>query len=169
MKRLFAAATIAALLLSFSGCLHQSGRQPAIDNWKVVSQITVTCENQGQVTRRVYTDQGKMRQILNALRELGQKFTPETDPEALPLRTYCLTLTHTDGTQRIYCTKGDRYIRRCREPWQQADPEKVSELNFLLQSLPGDENVDELYRYIPRHTITSNRTMQVSYCADSFH
>lgn len=151
MKKLRTTAIIAALLLTLSGCLHQSGRQPVIENWKVVSEITVTCEHEGEVTRRIYTNQKKMRLILNAIRQLGQKFKPDVDPENLRLRTYCITLTHSDGSQRIYCTKGDRYIRQCREAWQEADPEKVSELNLLLQGLPGDHGIIDRRKDIPRH------------------
>lgn len=150
MKRNRIIPLIAAMLLFFSGCLHQSGKEPNIKNWTVVSEIIVTCEDSGEVTRRVYTEPKKLRSILNALRDLGQKFKPDVDPDTLPLRSYCITLNHTDGSQRIYRTKGDRYIRRCREPWQQADPEKVSELNLLLRSLAGDE--EALVRHgLPRH------------------
>lgn len=141
MKNIRIAAMVAVLVWSLCGCMHQSGRKPTIKNWTVVSQITVTCENGSNISRKIYNDPQKMRQILNALRDLGQKFKPDADPESLPLRSYCITLTHTDGSQRIYRTKGDRYIRQCREPWQQADPEKVSELNLLLQNLSGDEEI----------------------------
>lgn len=151
MRKLWTAGVIAAILLIFSGCLHQSGKDPVIKNWKVVSEITVTCENAGTLTRRIYTNQEKMQSILNAIRQLGQKSKPDIDPETLQMRTYCITLTHTDGSQRIYCTKGDRYIRQCRGNWQQADPEKVSELNLLLQNLPGDDVVAEQRHDIPRH------------------
>ena len=149
MKR-FLFAVVMAAMLSFSGCLHQSGNDPAIENWKVVTEITVTCEQNGEVTRRIYTDQAKMQLILNGIRQLGQKFKPEVDPDALQLRTYCITLTHSDGSQRIYSTKGDRYIRQWSQPWQQADPEKVSDLNLLLQSLPGDVDVSLRRQGIPR-------------------
>ena len=148
MKK-FCAVLIIVLTLCLSGCFHRTHTE--IENWRVVSEITVTCENEGQVTRRIYTSQDKMKRIMHALRDLGQKFTPDVDPETLNIRTYCITLTHTDGSQRIYCTKGDRYIRQCRDKWQEADPEKVSELNLLLQGLPGDVDINERRIDIPKH------------------
>ena len=131
-----------------AGC-HTRGQSEA--NWPVVSQITVTCEHQGTLTRQFYTSEAKMRQILNCLRSLGQKSSPPIDPDTISARTYSITLTHTDGSQRIYQTKADRYIRICRDPWQQADPEKVSELHLLLQGLPGDDPALGQRQDIPKH------------------
>lgn len=139
---------ILAALLLCAAC------RPRITNdkgWPVVREITVTCEQGGNVTRQVYTTQWKMREILNCIRSLGQKFTPFTDPDALPGRIYSITLTHTDGSQRIYQTKADCYIRTCRDPWQQADPQKISDLHLLLQSLPGDDSSPGKRQDIPRH------------------
>lgn len=137
-----------AVLLLCAGCRHRSQK---VENWSVVSEICVTCEQGGRVTRQIYTSQWKMRQILNCIRDVGQKFTPSTDPDTLPGRIYSITLTHTDGSQRIYQTKDDCYIRICREPWQQADPQKLSELHLLLQSLPGDDASLGQRQDIPRH------------------
>ena len=137
-----------AVLLLCAGCRQRSQK---VESWTVVSEITVTCEQGGSVTRQIYTTQWKMREILNCIRSLGQKFTPTIDPDTLSARTYSITLTYTDGTQRIYQTKSDRYIRTCRDPWQQADPEKISELHLLLQSLPGDDPAVGIRQDIPRH------------------
>ena len=133
MKRLFV--IFSGISMLFSGCMKKA---PAVENWIVISNISVIREYQGLQTQRNYSQQDKMEQILNALRSLGTESTPEVDPESLNLRSYTITLTHTDGSKKIYQTKGDRYIRRGNGPWQQADPKKVAELNFLLQSLPGD-------------------------------
>lgn len=137
-----------AIIFLFTGC-HFRTRQE--ESWPVVRQITVTFESEGILTRRVYTTEAKMRQILNSLRSLGQKSTPSIDPGTLSARTYSITLTHTDESQRLYQIKGDRYIRICRDPWQQADPERVSELHFLLQNLPSDDPAPERRMDIPRH------------------
>lgn len=136
-----------ATLLLCAGCRSHN---KDTESWPVVSEITVTCEQGGNVTRQIYTSQWKMRQILNCIRTLGQKFTPAVDPDTLSDRTYSITLTHTDGSQRIYQTKADRYIRVSRGPWQQADPEKISELHLLLQGLPGDDPALGQRQDIPR-------------------
>jgi hypothetical protein len=137
-----------AIIFLFTGC-HFHSKQEA--GWPVVNQITVTCEQNGALTRRVYTTETKMRQILNSLRSLGQKSTPAIDPGTLSVRTYCITLYHTDSSQRLYQIKGDRYIRICRDSWQQVDPEQISELHLLLQNLPSDEPSVERRMDIPRH------------------
>lgn len=137
-----------AVTLFCAGCFF---RRPPNKGWPVVSQITVTCEQSGTLTRQIYTSEAKMRQILNCLRDLGQKFTPEIDPNKITARTYSITLIHTDGSQRIYQTKADRYIRICRDEWQQADPEKISKLHLLLQGLPGDDPAIGQRQDIPRH------------------
>lgn len=140
----------AVLLLFFlllSGCGHR--RQPA-SSVRVVSEITVTHEQQGLVTRQIYTDPDKLRRILNAIRNLGQKFNPTTDPETLPLTSFHIILRRTDGTEQIYRTKADRYIRIDHEPWQQTDPESLTQLTQLLQNLSGDIPEVGKRRDIPR-------------------
>ena len=144
-KKFFLLCMIALLC---TGCRP---KDTADGSFPVVSEITVTCEQGGTLTRQVYTTQWKMRQILNSLRVLGQQSTPSIDPETLTERIYCITLYHTDGSQRIYQTRPDRFIRTERGPWKQADPKKVSELHLLLQHLPGDDPNAGLRRGIPRH------------------
>lgn len=144
-KRIWPVLLAAALLCA--GCFGR--KQEA--SWPVVCQITVTCEHQGDLTRQIYTSEEKMRQILNRLRDLGQKFTPDADPDVLLAPTYSITLTHTDGSQQIYQTKADRYVRISHQPWQQADPKRISKLLLLLQNLPGDDPSVGRRLDIPRH------------------
>lgn len=122
-----------ALCATISGCRKQTQQTTA-----VVSQIAVTYEQEGALTQKVYTSSEKMRLILNALRQLGQKTSPSIDPAQATGQSYCITLTRSDGSQQIYRTKADRFILRDPGPWQQADPERIGELNQLLRSLPGD-------------------------------
>lgn len=137
-KRIVAICMIMTLC---SGCGRR--RNPAEESWPVVSMITVAAIPEDYQPHRVYTDQSKMRQILNSLRTLGQKTTPENDPEELPLQGHTITLFYTDGTQKIYRTKGSRYIRILPGPWQQADSKQVSQLDALLRSLPADGHTVE--------------------------
>lgn len=132
-KRILAFCLIATLC---TGCGRR--RNPAEEDWPVVSMITVTSHPEGQERHLVYTNQDKMRQILNGLRTLGQKTSPDVNPDDLPLQGHTIAFAYTDGSQRIYQTKGGRYIRRVPGPWQQADPKKVTELDTLLQTLPAD-------------------------------
>lgn len=139
-------------VLCLAAALLCAGCRPRKEEvWPVVCRITVTCEQEGRLTRRVYTSEAKMRQILNGLRNLGQKSTPAIDPGQLAARTYSITLTYTDDSQRLYQLKGDRYIRQCRDPWKQVDPERISDLHILLQNLPGDSVTEERRLDIPRY------------------
>jgi hypothetical protein len=104
----------------------------------VVSQISVIYGTSSNSIQRIYTGQQKMQQILNCLRTLGQQFTPFTDPETITAPQYTIRILSTDGSSRSYCVKSDRYIRTGSEPWKQADPERISKLNRLLQSLTPD-------------------------------
>ena len=131
MRRIISFILLISMLLSGCG-------GPGRKHFAVLCKICVVREYQGMQTERIYTDSGKMRQILNGLRSLGEESTPEIDPELIRQRCYKITLIHTDGSKTLYQTKGDRYIRRGDAPWQQANPEMVSRLNLLLQSLPGD-------------------------------
>lgn len=142
-KKIFA--LLLALVL-LSGC-HQKQKT---EGWRVVTHITVTCEDNCTLTRRTYFREEKMRPILNALRQLGQRFTPDRDPETLIARTWCITLTHSDGSQRFYRIKGDRYIQENRERWQQTDPQKIMDLDLLFQQMASDDPADGLRREIPR-------------------
>ena len=124
------------IALICTGCGRH--RNPAEESWPVVAMIAVAPIPEDDQPHRVYTEQSKMRQILNSLRTLGQKTTPEVDPESLPLQGHTITLFHTDGTQQVYRTKGGCYIQLSPNPWQQADPKKITELDALLETLPHD-------------------------------
>ena len=125
-------ALLCALVLICTGC----SRHDLSGNHRVVTEIQVICPNDR--TQKSYTDPEKMRHILNSLRQIGQLTTPDQDPDALPLRQHQIQLTHSDGTKQTWSTKGDRYIRQGTAPWQQADPDLLTQLTHLFQTLPPD-------------------------------
>ena len=131
-KRIWAFAL--SMILVLSGC--SSGKQKP--SHPVVSQIAVTTETDGTATYKVYTTQAKMRQILDRLRVLGQKFTPFADPDTLTAPIYHIRIDMTDGGYRSYLVKPTCYIRTGQDPWQQADSEQIQKLLHLLQTLPPD-------------------------------
>ena len=118
----------------------------------VVTEITVTREEQGTVTRQIYTNPEKLRQILTAIRQLGQKFNPSVDPETLPQASFHILLHRSDGSDQIYRTKADRYIRFDHQPWQQTDSESLTHLTELLRHLPGDIPLPNPRKDLPRST-----------------
>jgi hypothetical protein len=111
-----------------------SSRYPSTVRQRFVSRIVITCENQ----EKTYTSQGKMIQILNGLRQLGQKTLAQMDPDTLSVPFYQIILERSDGSSITYRIRGERYIRRNHDPWMQTDPQALSDLVTLLQSLPAD-------------------------------
>ena len=123
---------LAAVLLA--GC---AGRKKPTGG-AVVDQITVSYQENGAQITKNYTSQHKMRQVLDQFRLLGQKYTPHMDPDTLRTTVFEVRLMFSDGSQRLYHTRSDRYIRTDNGPWQQTDPVRLQKLNDLLLSLPPD-------------------------------
>ena len=132
-RKVFFAYFMCTLILC--GCGRKAAEPTPV---RVVTQITVTRHAGGEVTRQIYTDPEKLHKILTAIRQLGQKFTPSTDPTALPQESFHIQLHQTDGTTQLYRTKADRYIRQDHHPWQETDPKTLTQLTDLLRNLTGD-------------------------------
>lgn len=131
MKKWFCA-IMAALLLA--GC----SSKPRPPGSRVVSQISVSYQENGNKIVKNYFSQYKMRRILDSFRLLGQKYTPVMDPDTLRTTVFEVRLFFSDGSQRLYHTRSDRYIRTDNGPWQQTDPVRLQQLNELLLQLPTD-------------------------------
>lgn len=132
VRKIVAVVLAVGLLGMFISCRR---KKPGV---RVVDRIAVQWEEDRGTVRQVYDDPEKMQLILNKVRTLGQRFSSDTDPETLNVQTVTITLLYSDGTQRQYQIKPDRYVRIGQDPWQQADPKRVTSLRLLLQSLPGD-------------------------------
>jgi hypothetical protein len=126
---------LTVILLSMcGGCLR---KKPGV---RVVDRILVQWEENGHSVYREHDDPEKMQLILNKVRMLGQRFSSETDPETLDVPTVTMTLLYSDGSQRQYQIKPDRYVRIGRAAWQQANPKQITSLRLLLLSLPDDSH-----------------------------
>ena len=124
---------LTAVLLA--GCAE---KKPILPQTAVVSKITVTYQENGIDIIKNFSSQHKMRQVLDRVRILGQKYTPLIDPESLDTTLFQVQLSFSDGTQRLYHTRSDRYIRTDNGPWLQTDAQKLQALNELLLRLPPD-------------------------------
>ena len=132
VRRIVAAVLVVGMLGMCAGCGRKKG---AI---RVVEQISAQWEENGTSIDQIFEEPEKLQLILNKVRTLGQRFSADTDPDALNVTTVTMTLLYSDGTQQQYRIKPDRYVRIGQAPWQQASPRKVTALRLLLQSLPGD-------------------------------
>lgn len=132
MKKWLCVALAVAVL---AGCAAKS---PAPGS-AVVYEITVSYFDQDTQILHRYTSQYKMRQILNHLRTLGQKYRPAMDPDTMRTIIFEVRLSFSNGSQRTYHTRDDRYIRTDHGPWQQTDPVRLQALNALLLQLPPDK------------------------------
>jgi len=132
VRKMIAAVLTVAMLGMCGGCLRKK------TGVRVVDRISVQWLENGTDVCRFHEDPEKMHLILNKVRTLGQRFSTDVDPEALDVPAVTMTLLYSDGTQRLYQIKPDRYVRIGQATWQQADPKRVTALRLLLLSLPGD-------------------------------
>ena len=79
-----------------------------------------------------------MQEILLKIRRLGQKFTPQEDPDTLPEEELLLRIVRSDGTWEQYALKGDRFIRKGDQPWQQTESRPLQALIDKLDALVPD-------------------------------
>ena len=131
MKKWLTVILVAVLLTGCAGRKKPTGSA-------VVDQITVSYQENGAQITKNYTSQHKMRLVLDQFRLLGQKYTPHMDPDTLRTTVFEVRLMFSNGSQRLYHTRSDRYIRTDNGPWQQTDPVRLQKLNDLLLSLPPD-------------------------------
>ena len=132
VRRIIAAILAVGIFGLCGGCLRKK------TGVRVVDQISVQWVEDGKDVCRIHEDPEKMHLILNKVRTLGQRFSTDADPESMDIPAVTMAFLYSDGTQRLYQIKPDRYVRIGQAPWQQADPRKVTALRLLLLSLPGD-------------------------------
>lgn len=132
VRRIIAAVVAVGMIGMCGGCRRKKNAV------RVVEQIAVQWEDNGLPVCQIYEKPEKMQLILNGVRTLGQRFSADTDPEALNVSTVTMTLLYSDGEQQKYQIKPDRYVRIGQAAWQQASPRQVTSLRLLLLSLPSD-------------------------------
>ena len=139
--------TLVCIFLAVAALLGCRGREPMpAPGVRLVKQIVVTCEDGADFTRRFYNTDEKMRYILHFVRSMGIQDTPDTDPETVHARTICISITFSDGSQKLYRQKGDRYFQEGTGPWREISPEKVSGLYQAILTTPSDPEEGRLFR-----------------------
>jgi hypothetical protein len=121
------------IAVALSGCQMQQGSGESVGR-PVIQRIEFT----GDSGCKIFTNEEKMRKILNKIRLLGQKFSPEVDPEDIPGEELSLCILRCDGTCQEYRFKDDQYVRQGKRAWQQTESRQLVALRLLLEELPAD-------------------------------
>ena len=130
--------TICILILTLfflSGCRSED---PAQSVSRVVTDITVTCDNGSIQTQRYYTSSVKMRAILNYLRWIDPYGIPAEDPERIGGSLFRIVMKFSDGSQKVYLQKADRYMQIDGKDWMTIDAEKALTLSKMLGEMESD-------------------------------
>ena len=119
-----------------SGCSRLEASAPSV--CRVVTGITVDFENRGLRANRNYTAAKKMQQVLNYLRIIDPYGSPEEDPENVEGSSFRITLSYSDGHQKVYLQKSDRFMKTDNGNWKKIDPDRALELGRILGRLESD-------------------------------
>lgn len=133
MKRTAAALIILCVLLSGCGHTARDPMQP-----RTVTAITADYSSGTISLRRQYTDQEKLRSVLNYLRCLSATSASDLSPEQ-ETSVARIVLTYSDGSTKTYDQWGDQYLRIDGGPWLRIPADKGQEFPLLLGLMESDE------------------------------
>ena len=135
MKRSVAICLLICLLLS--GCSRHDDIQPS-PQCRVVTGVRVTFENEPFRLERYYTSSSKMRAVLNYLRWIDPYGKPEEDPERVSGSNFQIVLTYSDGCEKTYVQKADRFMHEDGQGWKRIDPTRARTLSQILGHMESD-------------------------------
>ena len=134
-KAVFFALCVCILLC---GCSQDAGdTEPP--KCRVVTAVQVTFENAPFRMERYYTESAKMRAILNYLRWIDPYGKPEEDPEKVSGSDFQIVVTYSDGCQKTYIQKADRFFLEDGYGWRRIDPARAVTLSQILGKMQSDE------------------------------
>jgi len=131
-------ATILILLMSVSMLLGSCRTVSADLDCRVVTGITVTFENGPFHVKRHYTTSEKMQKILNYLRVIDPYGAPDENPETTIGSMFQIVLTYSDGCEKTYLQKSDRFMMVQGQDWKKIDPSRARELSEILGKMNSD-------------------------------
>ena len=133
MKRKLMLFLLCGLLFCLWGC---GSRQKIL--CRFVTQVDITCDYKNVPVRRHYTDTKKMEAVLLYLRLLQTGGAPEIDPDTVDADVFEITVTLSDGQQRVYAQKDHRYFRRGSAGWMNIPPEQAHGLYAVMRHYESD-------------------------------
>ena len=80
-----------------------------------------------------------MRAILNYLRWIDPYGKPEEDPEKVSGSDFQIVVTYSDGCQKTYIQKADRFLLEDGYGWRRIDPARAVTLSQILGKMQSDE------------------------------
>lgn len=114
-------------------------REPEVPTaYRVVSQIHIRYQNNSIYQFWHFNSDEKMEAVLTYLRILDPYGTPEVDPETVTGCDFLITLVYSDGSNKIYQQRSDRFLRIGDGPWRRIDPDTALQLSQLLGVLTSD-------------------------------
>ena len=128
------------LLCALSGCAGNGREETQPTAYRVVSQVHITHQNGAQIAEYRYAAPENMQQLLNYLRWVDPYGAPAEDPLTQPGEEFFITLHYSDGTEKYYHQRCDRYLRAGEGSWKKIAPERGRELKVILESLGKEEN-----------------------------
>lgn len=134
MKKMLILVLLAMLLAGCTRPNDDSIRPP-----RLVTGIEVSYNSGSIRLQRQYTDEKKMRSLLDYLRCLDVYGTAAADIPIPDVPICRITLSFSDGTCKVYEQRDHRFLRRDDGPWHYIEPEQAQELPLLLGLMESDE------------------------------
>lgn len=120
----------------FSGCKEKTNlpETPLV----FVTQVHIDYQYRQSHLQRRYTDSDKMDVILYYLYDLSPHGQPEEDPEQIQGDSCKITVTMSDGSQRVYRQVAGQYLSVDSRPWQKISEMKGNVLYHLVNHIESD-------------------------------
>ena len=132
MRRIFALVVLLATALAGCGQTTQVGVRP-----RLVTKVTADYKSGAIELHRQYTDEEKMRAVLNYLRCL-EPYGDVSEEDITAGSEVKIVLTYSDGTTKTYDQRADQFLRTGNGAWQNIRSEQGSELPLLLGLMESD-------------------------------
>jgi len=130
-------AIVLLICLLLNGCSrHTTAQEPV--RCRVVTGVHITFDNGPFHEERQYTLSAKVRAILNYLRWLDPYGLPEENPETVSGSSFKITLQYSDGCEKNYVQKADRFLLEDGKQWKRIDPARALALSQILGKMDSD-------------------------------
>ena len=137
-KKLTAFFLLVSVLLT--GCSRNTMvQEPA--QCRLVTGVHITFDDGPIHLERQYTVSSKVRAILNYLRWLDPYGLPEEDPETVSGSSFRITLQYSDGCEKNYVQKANRFLLEDGKQWKRIDPTRALTLSQILDKMDSDEEI----------------------------